>query len=65
MSDQIIVAVLALLGTLAGSWFANRRMSALLDYRLREVEKKVERLDQTQELAAIRERLAQLEARSK
>lgn len=65
MSDQIVVAVLALLGTLAGSWFANRRMSALLDYRLKEVEKKVERLDQTQELAAIRERLAQLEARSK
>ena len=65
MSDQIVVAVLALLGTLAGSWFANRRMSALLDYRLKEVEKKVERLDQTQELAAIRERLAQLEARIK
>lgn len=65
MSEQIVVAVLALLGTLAGSWFANRRMSALLDYRIGELERKVERLDQTQELAAIRERLAQLEARSK
>ena len=65
MSEQIVVAVLALLGTLAGSWLANRRMSALLDYRIGELERKVERLDQTQELAAIRERLAQLEARSK
>ena len=33
---SIIVAALALAGTLAGSWLANRRSAALIAYRLEE-----------------------------
>lgn len=40
--ESIIVAVLALIGTLAGTYFANRKSSALIAYRLEELEKKVQ-----------------------
>lgn len=60
---QIIVGALALLGTLTGSYMANRRSSALMLYRLDQLERKVETLDRSQELAAVRERLTALEAR--
>ena len=40
---EIIVAVLALAGTLAGAYFANRRGTALIAYRIEELEKKVEK----------------------
>ena len=40
--ESIIVAVLALVGTLAGTYFANRKSSALIAYRLEELEKKVQ-----------------------
>ena len=60
---QLIVGALALLGTLAGSYLANRRSSALMLYRLDQLERKVETLDRSQELAAVRERLTALEAR--
>ena len=40
--ESIIAAALALAGTLAGSYFANRRSSALIAYRLEALEKKVE-----------------------
>ena len=36
------MAVLALVGTLAGTYFANRKSSALIAYRLEELEKKVQ-----------------------
>ena len=60
---QIVVGALALLGTLAGCYMANRRSSALMLYRLDQLERKVETLDRSQELAAVRERLTALEAR--
>lgn len=60
---QIIVGALALLGTLTGSYMANRRSSALMLYRLDQLERKVESMDRSQEMAAIRERLTALEAR--
>ncbi len=45
MTEAVITALitggLALLGTLAGSYFANRRSAALIAYRLEELEKKV------------------------
>lgn len=41
--ESIIVAALALIGTLAGAYLANRRTTALIVYRLEELEKKVER----------------------
>lgn len=60
---QIVVGALALLGTLAGSYMANRRSSALMLYRLDQLERKVESMDRSSELSAIRERLTALEAR--
>ena len=46
MTDTILVAVLSLAGTLAGAYFANRRSAALLDYRLGQLEEKVDRHNQ-------------------
>ena len=40
MASTIIVACLSLLGTLAGAYFANRKSSALIAYRLEQLEKK-------------------------
>ena len=42
MSDSIVVAVLALAGTLAGAYLANRRPTALIAYRLEALEKRVQ-----------------------
>lgn len=41
MTEAIIVAVLGLVGTLAGSYFANRKSTALIAYRLEQLEQKV------------------------
>ncbi len=41
MTEAIIVAVLGLVGTLAGSYFANRKSTALVIYRLEQLEQKV------------------------
>ena len=40
--ESIIVAVLGLAGALAGTYFANRKSSALIAYRLEQLEKKVQ-----------------------
>ncbi len=45
MESIIVAAVtggLALIGTLAGTYFANRKSSALIAYRLEELEKRVQ-----------------------
>lgn len=41
MSEAIIVGGLSLIGTLAGAYFANRKSSALIAYRLEQLEQKV------------------------
>ena len=43
MIESIIVAVLGLVGTLAGAYFANRRTTALIAYRLEQLEAKVQK----------------------
>ena len=43
MSDVIVVGILSLVGTLAGAYLANRKSSALIAYRLQELEKKVDK----------------------
>ena len=43
MTETIIVAVLSLFGTLAGAYFANKKSSALIAYRLEQLENKVEK----------------------
>lgn len=39
----IIVAALSLAGTLAGSYFSNSKQTALMGYRMEQLEKKVEK----------------------
>ena len=39
----VIVGALAMLGTLGGAYLANRRSSALIAYRLEQLEKKVDK----------------------
>ena len=41
MTEAIIVAVLGLVGTLTGSYLANRKSAALVAYRLEQLEQKV------------------------
>ena len=41
---SIIVAVLSFLGTLIGSYFANRKSTALMIYRIEQLEKRVDEL---------------------
>lgn len=40
---EIIIAVLALIGSLGGAYLANRKSSALIAYRLEQLEKKVDK----------------------
>ena len=41
ITEAIIIAVLSLVGTLAGSYFSNRKASALIAYRIEQLEDKV------------------------
>lgn len=46
MIETIIVAVLSLIGTLCGAYFANRKSTALIAYRLEQLEEKVSKHNQ-------------------
>ena len=41
MTETIIVAVISLVGTLAGSYFSQRKSTALIAYRIEKLEKEV------------------------
>lgn len=41
MPEGIIVALIGVLGTFAGSYFTNRKSMALISYRLEQLEEKV------------------------
>ncbi len=56
MTGEIIVAVLALIGTLVGSILASNKTQALIGYRLDQLEIKVEKHNQVIERTAILER---------
>lgn len=43
MTEGIIIAVLSMVGTLAGTYLANRKSSALIAYRLDKLEEKVDK----------------------
>lgn len=43
MTEAVIVAILSLCGTLTGAYFANKKSSALIAYRLEQLESKVEK----------------------
>lgn len=42
MTETVIVAILSLIGTLGGSYFAQKKSAALIAYRLEQLEKKVQ-----------------------
>ena len=44
--ESIIVGVLALIGTLVGSWLSNSKVTALISYRLEQLENKVDKHNQ-------------------
>lgn len=46
MWENIAVAVITGLFALAGTYFANRKAAALMEYRLKELEKKVDKHNQ-------------------
>lgn len=52
----ILVAVISLIGTLVGSFLANSKNSALIAYRLEELEKRVQKHNNIVERLAIVER---------
>lgn len=41
MTESVIIAIIAFLGTISGAYFANRKSSALIAYRLEQLEGKV------------------------
>ena len=43
MTEGIIIAILSLVGTLAGSYFSNRAGQKLIAYRLEQLEAKVDK----------------------
>nr|DAQ56957.1 MAG TPA: hemolysin [Caudoviricetes sp.] len=66
MTEAIIAAVLGLVGTLAGSYFANRKSTALIAYRLEQLEQKVSKHNNLVERTyALEEAVALAEERQK
>ena len=64
--ETVIVAALSLAGTLAGAYLANRRSSALIAYRLEQLEQKVNKHNNLVERTyALEESVALLEERQK
>ena len=43
MTEGVIIAVLSMVGTLAGAYLSNRKSSALIAYRLEKLEEKVDK----------------------
>lgn len=54
-TETVIVAILGMLGTIAGSYLSNRKSSALIAYRLEQLEKKVEKHNSAVERTGILE----------
>ena len=66
MTEAIIVALLGLAGTLAGSYLANRKSTALIVYRLEQLEQKVSKHNNLVERTyALEEAVALAEERQK
>lgn len=47
--ESVIVGAMALVGTLAGTYFSNRKASALIAYRMESLEQKVKQHNQVVE----------------
>jgi len=63
---DIIIGVLAMMGTLGGAYFANKKSTALIAYRLEQLEKKQDKHNQLIERTyALEEKTGLLEERVK
>ena len=49
MPETVIVALLSLIGTLGGAYFASKKTTSLIVYRLEQLEQKVEKHNQVVE----------------
>lgn len=56
MSDVVIVGILSLAGTLAGSWAGIRQSNKLVEFRLKSLEAKVDKHNHLVERMAVVER---------
>ena len=66
MTEAVIVALLSLVGTLAGAYLANRKSAALVAYRLEQLERKVNKHNNLVERTyALEEAVALAEERQK
>lgn len=66
MTEAIIVAALGLVGTLVGSYLANRKSTALIAYRLEQLEQKVSKHNNLVERTyALEESVALIDERMK
>ena len=66
MTEAIVVAALGLVGTLAGSYLANRKSTALVIYRLEQLEQKVSKHNNLVERTyALEETVALMDERMK
>ena len=64
--ETILVALMSLAGTLSGAYFANRKSSALIAYRLEQLEGKVDKHNQVIERTyALEESVALMDERVK
>ena len=69
MSTEIIVALLALIGTLAGSYFANNKNQAVMDEKIKDIKEDIkvlsDRVDRhnnlIERMAIVEEKLKSLE----
>ena len=65
MAESIIVALITAAGALIGTYIANRKAAALMEYRLEQLEKKVDKHNNLVErMYAVEERVAILEEKS-
>lgn len=55
MSENIIIALIAFVGTLAGSYLAQRKTTALVVYRLEQLENKVDKHNSVMERTCLLE----------
>jgi hypothetical protein len=63
---DIIIGILAMIGTLGGAYFANKKSTALIAYRLEQLEKKQDKHNQLIERTyALEEKTGLLEERVK
>ena len=66
MSTEIIVALLALIGTLAGSYFANNKNQAVMDEKIKDIKDDIKNLsDRVDKHNNLIERMAIVEQRLK